>query len=76
MRLRLLERLPEREIVDDLDSAVRELALPLIFCVFAFSSPVKAMWSALLRIRSGTPPADRSTAEDEPESEAPENRAS
>ena len=32
---------------------VRELAVPLIFCIFAFGSPVRAAWSAVGRWRNG-----------------------
>lgn len=38
-----------------------ELAVPLLFCIFAFTAPVKAAWSELLRRRWATPPPSTST---------------
>lgn len=37
---------------------VRELALPAIFCYFAFSTPVKALWGMLLRKKESAPPEE------------------
>jgi CDP-diacylglycerol---serine O-phosphatidyltransferase len=43
---------------------VRELAVPLIFCLFAFASPVKAAWRSLLPGSAPTMPAAEADASD------------
>lgn len=53
---------------------VKELAVPLIFCVFAFGAPLKAAWSAVVR-RRGPDAASTGTgpqpAPDRPTTEGP-----
>jgi CDP-diacylglycerol--serine O-phosphatidyltransferase len=56
---------------------VRELAVPLIFCVFAFGSPLKAAWATLMPRRPGVAAADSSnTPPDHDENTPGESRAS
>lgn len=58
---------------------VRELAVPLIFCVFAFGSPLKAAWATVLPRRPGvvaSTTADTSGAPTDRDETHGENRAS
>jgi CDP-diacylglycerol--serine O-phosphatidyltransferase len=38
-------------------SMVKELAVPLVFCIFAFGSPLRAMWAAVTRRKPPEQPA-------------------
>ncbi len=49
---------------------VKELAVPLIFCIFAFGAPLKAGWSTLVRRRVEEPGQPRSNP-DQPTTDSP-----
>src|SRR5204862_6240393 len=51
---------------------VKELAVPLILCIFSFGSPVRAGWAAIGRWRGGSGPA---AAGQPPDPLNPDNRS-
>jgi CDP-diacylglycerol---serine O-phosphatidyltransferase len=52
---------------------VRELAVPLIFCLFAFGSPLRAVLSAIARWRRGPDPHEVDVPEAGPHDKGPQN---